>query len=77
MRLTLREKAELTIAMRECVEIELHRGNLTLLVSAGGGPWGQAMICGAVVILPHWIVRKWCRTLEELEEFLEWGIFDG
>lgn len=75
MRLTLREKAELTIAMRECVEIELHRENLTLLVSAGGGPWGQAMICGAVVQLPYMTARQWCRTLEELEEFLDWRVF--
>lgn len=71
MQMTLREKAELSIAMRECVEIEFQRDNLKLMASAGGGPWGQAMICGAVVQLPHGMARKWCRSIAELEEFLE------
>ena len=66
-----REKAMVSIAMRNKTFMEYTHGNLTILVSAGGGPWGQAMICGAVVNLPHWIVRKWCRSVDELQEFLE------
>lgn len=71
MNLTLREKAELSIAMRECREIEIQRDNATLMVSSGGGPWEQAMICGAVVNMWHGMARKWCRSIAELEEFLE------
>ena len=71
MKLTLREKAELSIAMRECREIEIRHDSVTLLTSSGGGPWGQAMICGAVVQLPHGMARKWCRSIPEMEKFLE------
>ena len=71
MRLTPGEKARIAIAMRECVELEMQIGNITLLASAGGGPWGQSMICGAVVNLGNGIARKWCRSIPELEKFLE------
>lgn len=71
MELTLREKAELSIAMRECREIEIQRDHVKLMSASGGGPWEQAMICGAVVNLGHGMARKWCRSIPELEKFLE------
>lgn len=71
MKLTPGEKARIAIAMRECLEMELRMGNVTLLTSSGGGPWGQAMICGAVVDQGYGMARKWCRTIDELQEFLE------
>lgn len=76
MKLTDREKAAILIAMRNHTDLELRRGSVTLLVAHGGGPWGQDMICGAVVVTPCMMARKWCRTLEELMEFLEWRIFN-
>ena len=39
-------RAQLAIAMRNGQELELQRGNIRLLVSSGGGPWVQEMICG-------------------------------
>lgn len=63
-------RAQIAIAMRNGQELELQRGNIRLLVSSGGGPWGQEMICGAVVPFPGGLCRKWCRTINELEEFL-------
>lgn len=77
MKLTDREKAAVLIAMRNNVAMEMRMGSVTILVDAGGGPWRQPMICGAVVHGHGYVARKWCRTLEELEEFLEWGIFNG
>ena len=64
-------RAQIAIAMRNGQELELQRGNIRLLVSSGGGPWGQEMICGAVVSFPGGLCRKWCRSVAELEEFLE------
>ena len=64
-------RAQIAIAMRNGQELELQRGNIRLLVSSGGGPWVQEMICGAVVPFPGGLCRKWCRTVAELEEFLE------
>lgn len=71
MKLTDREKAAVLIAMRNNVAMEMRMGSVTILVDAGGGPWGQDMICGAVVVTPCMMARKWCRTVEELQEFLE------
>ena len=76
MTLSDREKAMVSIAMRNNTPMEFTVGNVTILVDEGGGPWGQPMICGAVVQLPYMTARQWCRTLEELMEFLEWRIFD-
>lgn len=64
-------RAQIAIAMRNGQELELERGNIRLLVSSGGGPWVQEMVCGAVVPFPGGLCRKWCRTVAELEEFLE------
>ncbi|MGO5113604.1 hypothetical protein ACTQ33_01000 [Candidatus Avoscillospira sp. LCP25S3_F1] len=64
-------RAQIAIAMRNGQELELQCGNICLLVSSGGGPWGQEMICGAVVSFPGGLCRKWCRSVAELEEFLE------
>lgn len=76
MTLSEREKAMVSIAMRNETAMEFTIGNVTILVDEGGGPWGQSMICGAVVVTPCMMARKWCRTLEELMEFLEWRIFN-
>lgn len=71
MRLTDREKAMILIAMRNQTAVEHKIGNVTILVDEGGGPWGQEMICGAVVHGRGFVARQWCRTLDELMEFLE------
>ena len=63
-------RARLCIAMRSGEELELEQGAVRLLVSTGGGPWGQSMICGAVVHGRGYMARQWCRTVKELEEFL-------
>lgn len=62
--------AKICIAMRNGEELELKQGNLRLLVSEGGGRWRQSMICGAVVLGPGYMARKWCRSVDELQEFL-------
>ena len=74
--MTDHDKAAILIAMRNHTDLELRRGHVTLLVAHGGGPWKQDMICGAVVQLPYMTARQWCRTLAELEEFLDWRVFD-
>ena len=74
--MTDHDRAAILIAMRNHRDLELRRGHVTLLVSHGGGPWGQDMICGAVVQLPYMTARQWCRTLDELEDFLDWRVFD-
>lgn len=71
MRLTDREKAMILIAMRNQTAVEHKIGNVTILVDEGGGPWGQSMICGAVVHGHGYVARQWCRSLDELMEFLE------
>ena len=71
MRLTDREKAMILIAMRNQTAVEHKIGDVTILVDEGGGPWGQSMICGAVVHGHGYVARKWCRSLDELMEFLE------
>lgn len=76
MRLTDIEKAMILIAMRNQTAVEHKIGDVTILVDEGGGPWGQPMICGAVVQLPYMTALQWCRTLAELEEFLDWRVFD-
>ena len=64
-------RAEIAIAMRTCQKREIRIRNVTILVDEGDGPWGQAMICGAAVTTPHMMSRKWCRSIDELQEFLE------
>lgn len=71
MTLSEREKAMVSIAMRNQTSMEFTVGNVTILVDEGGGPWGQSMICGAVVHGQGFVARKWCRSLDELMEFLE------
>lgn len=71
MRLTDIEKAMILIAMRNQTTVEHKIGDVTILVDAGGGPWGQSMICGAVVHGHGYVARQWCRSLDELMEFLE------
>lgn len=71
MTLTDREKAMILISMRNYTAMEYARDNVVLLVDEGGGPWRQPMICGAVVYGVGFMARKWCRTLDELLEFLE------
>lgn len=71
MRLTDREKAMILIAMRNQTAVEHKIGDVTILVDEGGGPWGQSMICGAVVHGHGFVARQWCRSLDELEKFLE------
>lgn len=63
-------KAEIAVSMRTCKDLEIRIHNVTILVEEGGGPWGQAMICGAVVASPGMMSRKWCRSIDELQEFL-------
>lgn len=71
MKLTDREKAMILIAMRNQTAVEHKIGDVKILVDEGGGPWGQSMICGAVVHGHGYVARKWCRSLDELMEFLE------
>lgn len=71
MRLTDREKAMVLIAMRNQTAVEHKIGDVTILVDEGGGPWGQSMICGAVVHGHGYVARQWCRSLDELMEFLK------
>lgn len=71
MTLDAHTMAQLHIAMRDHKRLSLEIGNVVVLVDRGGGPWKQDMICGAVVTTPHSMARKWCRTLQEMEEFLE------
>lgn len=71
MKLYDHEKNAVHDAMRDHTAMEYTRDNVTLLVDEGGGPWGQEMICGAVVHGRGFVARQWCRTLEELMEFLE------
>ena len=71
MKLTDREKAMILIAMRNQTAVEHKIGDVTILVDEGGGPWGQSMICGAVVHGHGYVARQWCRSLDELMEFLE------
>lgn len=71
MKLYDHEKNAVYDAMRDRTAMEYTRDNVTLLVDEGGGPWGQSMICGAVFHGQGFVARQWCRTLEELLEFLE------
>lgn len=71
MTLSEREKAMVSISMRSQTAMEYTNGNVTILVDEGGGPWGQSMICGAVVHGHGYVARQWCRSLDELMEFLE------
>lgn len=71
MTLDARTMAQLHIAMRDHKRLSVQVGNVLAMADTGGGPWKQDMICGAVVTTPHSMARKWCRTLQELEEFLE------
>lgn len=47
------------------------RPGVVVMVEPAGGPWGQPMVCGAVISFPGGLCRKWCRSVAELEEFLE------
>lgn len=71
MKLSDIDKARICIAMRECQPMEMQVGNTMILVDEGNGPWGQATICGAVVHGHGFEARQWCRSLDELMEFLE------
>lgn len=63
--------ARISIAMRNRQELDMiYSPGIVLLVEKAGGPWGQDMVCGAVVKFPGGWCRQWCRTVEELEEFL-------
>lgn len=71
MKLYDHEKNAVHDAMRDRTAMEYTRDNVTLLVDEGGGKWKQDMICGAVVHGQGFVARQWCRTLDELMEFLE------
>lgn len=71
MKLSDIDKARICIAMRECRKMEMQIDNVLILVDEADGPWGQATICGAVVYGRGFEARQWCRSLDELMEFLE------
>lgn len=71
MKLYDHEINEILDAMRDHISMEHKRENVIILVDEGGGKWKQDMICGAVVHGRGFVARKWCRSLDELMEFLE------
>lgn len=65
-------KARICIAMRNGEKMDMvYSPGMVILVEEAGGPWGQSMICGAVVKFAGGWCRKWCRSVSELEEFLK------
>lgn len=57
------------MADRKPYEAKIRPG-VIVMVERAEGPWGQPMICGAVVHGRGYMARQWCRTVEELEAFL-------